>query len=132
MADDLIRNFFAAADSLDEERFLAGLPEDIVWRFGNFPVANGREAIREQYRIVTGILDAMHHDIIGIWIAGDCVTAETRVHYTDKHGRNFEFPGCDIFFLEQGSIKEVRIFVDNHTLFIPPTEAEAAQAGEAA
>ncbi|WP_158258068.1 nuclear transport factor 2 family protein [Sphingopyxis lindanitolerans] len=130
MTENLIRGFFAAADSLDEERFLGGLPEDIVWRFGNFPVANGREAVREQYRLVTGILTAMYHDIVGMWAAGDCVTAETRVHYTDRHGRKFEFPGCDIIFLEGGQIKEVRIFVDNHTLFIPPTEEYAARAAE--
>jgi ketosteroid isomerase-like protein len=132
MVEDLIRNFFAAADSLDEERFLAGLPEDIVWRFGNSPAASGRQAIREQYRMITGFLDAMHHDIVGIWIAGDCVTAETRAFYTDKYGRSFDFPGCDIFFLDGDLIKEVRIFVDNHALFIPPAEAPVATAQGAA
>jgi ketosteroid isomerase-like protein len=132
MIEDLIRNFFAAADTLDEDRFIASLPEDIVWRFGNFPVASGREAVREQYLMVTGILDAMRHDIVGIWIAGDCVAAETRVYYTDKYGRTFDFPGCDIIFLENGRIKEVRIFVDNHALFIPPAAADKAVAGEAA
>ena len=132
MRENLIRDFFADADSLDEERFLAGLAEDIVWRFGNFPVANGREAVRDQYRMVTGILDAMHHDIVGIWGAADCATVETLVHYTDKHGRTFEFPGCDIIFFDKDRIKEVRIFVDNHTLFIPPIAAELARAGEAA
>lgn len=120
MTETLIRNFFAAADSLDAERFGAVLPDDIIWRFGNFPTANGRDAVLSQYAMIVDLAETMHHDIIGIWRDQDCITAETRVHYKDRYGRQFSYPGCDIIFVDGSVIKEVRIFVDNHEMFIPP------------
>lgn len=132
MTDTLVRDFFAAADSLDIERFCAALPEDIIWRFANFPVANGIEEVRAQYAMVVDVAARMHHDIVGIWRDRDCITVETRVYYTDRYGREFSYPGCDIIFVDGQSIKEVRIFVDNHELFIPPvTDADATHQGDA-
>ncbi|MBF5089313.1 hypothetical protein F1640_04660 [Novosphingobium sp. NBM11] len=130
MAYQWVKDFFAAADSLDVERFCAALPRDIVWRFANFPTARGIGELRAQYEMVAQILESMRHEIVGIWDAGDCVTAETRVFYVDVHGREFDCPGCDIFLLRDGALAEVRIFVDNHVLFMPPAAAEPAALGE--
>lgn len=126
MTKGLIEEFFEVADSLDVDRFCAFLPEDIVWRFANFPVARGREELRGQYQIVVDVAERMKHDIMGIWRDADCITVETRVHYTDRYGREFSYPGCDIIFVEGDVIKEIRIFVDNHELFIPPAGIEEA------
>lgn len=123
MTESLVRNFFAAADSLDIERFSAALPEDVLWRFANFPVARGIAEVRAQYAMVVDVATYMRHDIVGIWRDRDCITVETRVYYTDRCGREFNYPGCDILFVEGQSIKEVRIFVDNHELFIPPADS---------
>ena len=51
MPHQWVDDFFAAADSLDVERFCAALPPDIVWRFANFPTANGIMEVRAQYEI---------------------------------------------------------------------------------
>ncbi len=126
MSYQWVSDFFAAADSLDVERFCANLPEDIIWRFANFPTASGIAEVRTQYEQVVQILKSMRHEIVGIWDAGECVTAETRVFYGDVHGRSFDCPGCDLFLLKDGGLKEVRIFVDNHFLFLPPSAVEAA------
>lgn len=126
VTEKLIRNFFAAADSLDADRFCSQLSEAVVWRFANFPVANGIHEVRTQYDMIVSIAESMHHEIVGIWQDGNCVTAETRVHYKDRYGRNFSFPGCDIIFLDGETIREVRIFVDNHELFVPPATDEGA------
>lgn len=120
MTERLVREFFAAADSLDIERFSSVLPADVIWRFANFPVANGIAEVRAQYAMVVDVAAKMHHNIVGIWRDRDCITVETRVRYTDRHGREFSYPGCDIIFVEGETIKEVRIFVDNHEMFIPP------------
>ena len=99
MTDRLVRDFFASADSLDIERFSSVLPEDVIWRFANFPVANGIAEVRMQYAMVVDVAAKMHHDIVGIWRDQNCITVETRVHYTDRHGREFSYPGCDIIFV---------------------------------
>jgi ketosteroid isomerase-like protein len=70
----------------------------------------------------------MDHRVVGIWQCGDCMTVETRVTYVDVFGRTFSYPGCDLLFLRDGLISEVRIFVDNHELFIPPAAATPAAA----
>lgn len=121
-----VTDFFASADSLDVERFCSALPADIVWRFANFPTAHGNSEVRAQYELVVQILKSMRHEIVGIWDAGDCVVAETRVFYVDIHGRAFDCPGCDLFFLKDGKLTEVRIFVDNHFLFTPPADPAGA------
>ena len=129
MTEALMKNFFAAADSLDVDRFCGALPSNIKWRFANFPEANGIADVRAQYELIVGVAKKMHHDIIGIWRDGNCVTGETRVHYTDHHGREFSYPGCDIIFLDGDTIREVRIFVDNHEMFIPPQGEGGGAAG---
>ena len=62
----------------------------------------------------------MRHRIVGHWERADCSTVETRVRYVDRFGRTFEFPGCTLLFFESELAREVRIFVDNHAMFIPP------------
>lgn len=128
MTEKLIRDFFAAADSLDIERFCNFLPKDVVWRFANFPVANGIDELRSQYVMLLEVVTSMHHDIVGIWRDQDCITVETRVHYVDRYRRRFSYPGCDIIIVNGEEIQEIRIFVDNHQIFIPPASSEGSQA----
>jgi ketosteroid isomerase-like protein len=116
MSDALVARFFAAADTLDPDRFCAELPDDIVWRFGNAPPAHGIAAVRAQYSGFIGMLSAMRHTVVGVWRSEGCLTVETSVVYTDRHGREICCPGCDIMLLEGGRLKEIRIFVDNHAL----------------
>ena len=120
MTETLVRDFLAAADSLDIERFCNFLPEGVVWRFANFPVANGIDELRQQYAMIVDIVTSMRHDIVGIWRDKECIIAETKVHYVDRHGRSFSYSGCDLIFVDGDVIKEIRIFVDNHEMFIPP------------
>lgn len=122
----LVKKFFAAADSLDIERFCEVLPENVVWRFANFPAANGIEELRAQYAMIVDILVSMRHDLIDMWRDGNCIIVETRVCYVDRHGRSFDYPGCDLIFVDGETIKEIRIFVDNHEMFVPPN-ADSAQ-----
>ena len=132
MPHQWVTDFFAAADSLDVERFCASLPHEVVWRFANFPTAHGVMEVRAQYEMVVQILHSMRHEIVGVWDAGDLVAAETRVFYVDIHGREFDCPGCDLFFLKDGELSEVRIFVDNHFLFTPPSNQEPIVISEGA
>lgn len=130
MTETLVMDFLAAADSLDIERFCNFLPKDVAWRFANFPVANGIDELRSQYVMIVDIVTSMRHDIVGIWRDNDCIIAETRVHYVDRHGRSFSYSGCDLIFVENDVIKEIRIFVDNHEMFIPPASELADSASQ--
>ncbi|MGV7123145.1 nuclear transport factor 2 family protein [Sphingopyxis sp. 550A] len=120
MSDDFVRNFFAAADAMDVERFAAYFTHDIVWRYGNSPAVQGIDIVLAQYRQISGVVKAVRHDIVGIWRDGDCVTVETLANYFDHHGRHFAFPACNVMQVEGERFRDVRVFVDNHELFVPP------------
>ena len=121
MSEDLVREFFRAADTRDPSQLLRCLTDEVAWTFGNAPTTRGRAAVAEALTPFFQHVVEMRHRIVGIWSCGDCIAVETRVHYRDQFGRAFDFPGCDLLFVEGVSIREVRIFVDNHELFLPPT-----------
>ena len=120
MTGKIIREFFRAADQRDPAAFVQRLTEDVIWRFGNLPATRGRAAVRDSLTLFFQHVREMSHHIVGIWSEGGVTTAETHVKYHDQFGRRFEFPSCNIFFLHGDLICEVRIFVDNHELFLPP------------
>jgi ketosteroid isomerase-like protein len=126
MSEALARKFFAAADSREPVQLVTLLTEDVKWTFGNAPTTVGREPIVQALTPFFEYVTKMDHRIVGIWQCGDCMTVETRVTYVDVFGRTFSYPGCDLLFLRGGLISDVRIFVDNHELFIPPATAAAA------
>ncbi len=123
MSEALVRNFFAAADSRNPQELTRLLTEDVAWTFGNWPTTRGRQAVIDALTPFFSHVVEMRHRIVGIWQCGDCITAETRVTYRDQFGRDFEFPGCDLMFLDGELFRDIRIFVDNHEMFLPPAAA---------
>ena len=120
MTDQLIERFFKAADALNPDIFMQVLAREPTWQFANEPTLYGGEAVRGAYNSLCEYVVEMRHRIVGHWERADCSTVETRVRYVDRFGRTFEFPGCTLLFFESELAREVRIFVDNHAMFIPP------------
>lgn len=123
----LVEKFFAAADSRQPQSFVRLLTTDVAWTFGNMPTVHGREAVASLLGGFFEHVAEMSHRIVGVWTAAECVTAETRVRYVDRFGRRFEFPGCDVLFYDGELVREVRIFVDNHELFVPPSATDGTR-----
>jgi ketosteroid isomerase-like protein len=121
--DQFVTNFYAAVDSLDVERQNALMTPDVVFRFGNLPAIKGHNSHRIAFGKMLDIIDSMRHEILSVWPCGDCRVVESRVTYGDKFGRSFNFPACTFIFERDGLISELRIFVDNHELFVPPSAA---------
>ena len=126
MSEALARQFFATADQREPDQLVRLLTEDVKWTFGNSPKTVGREPVVQALTSFFEYVKQMDHRIVGIWQCGDCMAVETRVTYIDVFGRTFSYPGCDLLFLSDGLISEVRIFVDNHEMFIPPAAAPTA------
>lgn len=124
MIEALVRDFFVAADSREPQRLLPLLTEDVAWRFANEPTVSGPAAVVDALTGFFGHVIEMKHDIVGIWPAVGCVAVETRVRYRDRFGREFVYPGCDLLVVRDGRFSDVRIFVDNHTMFEPPRAAD--------
>ena len=125
MTDQFVTRFYAAVDSLDIERQVALMTPDVVFRFGNTPEIKGHDAQRFFFGKLLDVIVSMRHEIRGIWTSGDCRVVETRVTYVDKLGRNLNYPACTLLFERDGLVREVRVFVDNHELFLPPASASS-------
>lgn len=123
MTDLFVTNFYAAVDSMDIERQIALMTPDVVFRFANAPALHGPDAHRQGFVKLLKMVVSMRHEIKGVWASGDCRTVETRVTYVDKFGRSFSYPACTLIFERDGLVRELRIFVDSHDLFIPPADA---------
>lgn len=117
---DIVTDFFEAADTRNPDALLRHLTADVRWTFGNMPTIVGHAAVKGALTPLFEHVVEMSHRIVGRWQCEDCIVAETRVRYRDQFGRHFEFPGCDLLFMDGARIREVRIFVDNHQLFLPP------------
>jgi ketosteroid isomerase-like protein len=120
---DIAGKFFAAADSRNPDALLGFLAADVAWTFGNMPTVTGHAAVKGSLIPFFEHVIEMRHRITGTWTSGDCLVAETAVFYKDRFGRSFEFPGCTLLFRKRELISEVRVFIDNHALFLPPSPA---------
>lgn len=117
---DIATRFFAAADSRDLSALLPCLSADVKWTFGNMPTVIGHMGVVGALTPFFQHVVTLSHAIVGRWQCEDCLIVETRARYKDQFGRDFEFPACNLLFVEDGLIGEVRVFVDNHQLFLPP------------
>jgi ketosteroid isomerase-like protein len=120
---DIVAKFFQAADSRDPNAVLQYLTDDVRWTFGNAQTVIGRTGVREALTFFFQHVAAMSHAIVGQWRCDDCIAVQTLASYRDAFGRAFQFPACNLLFLQQNLIGEVRVFVDNHALFEPPEDA---------
>jgi ketosteroid isomerase-like protein len=120
MEESLVHEFFRAADARDPQAQGQLLTDDVVWTFGNMPTLRGRVAVMSTLATFFKHVVDMSHRVVGLWRCGECRTVEVRVRYRDQFGRTFEFPACILLFARDTLIHEVRVFVDNHELFLPP------------
>lgn len=119
-ADD----FFATIDRMDAAGFGRHFAADGRFRFANQPAVTGPDAIAAGAGFIFGVLESIRHQQIKHWLTEDALLVEGLVHYRRATDRQcFAFPFLSVFeFLDRrpGLIREYRVYVDSHELFLPP------------
>ena len=115
-------------DNKDANAFANAFTEDGWLRFGNNPVINGKDAIREAIAQFFTVFASLSHESAGTTLSDDgTLVLEARVSYTLHQGGTVIVPACTIFGMKADSTvplaESCRIYVDLNPLFA------AAQSG---
>lgn len=117
MNETQIQDFFKAVDGLNLDDILAPFSDDAHLRFGNTPVAVGRNAIRSALTEFFSSIRTMHHEIIGVWTGrweeGKVLSVELEITYMLPTGTRLTLPcNSTIRLTCTHQIKDYRIFID--------------------
>ena len=109
----LVSDVFRSIDSGDVDGFVQYLTGDVQFRAANNETILGREAVRENFKLLLSSIKAMHHIIDDTLVRDDSVVVHGTVTYTRLDGSALTVPFADIWTMEGEKIKKFLIFVDN-------------------
>lgn len=116
-----IRDLFCSIDAKDCDRWLEFLARDACFRFGNSPIVEGRDAIRETITAFFDSISALRHDIIKIWDQPDTVICRGEVTYTRLDHSTLCIPFANVLRLSDNLIREYLVYVDASELYTLPS-----------
>jgi ketosteroid isomerase-like protein len=119
---DKIEALFNTIDEMDAVRFAEYLTEDGVFKFGNFPPAEGREAIIGAVDNFFKSIKALKHKYLNMWVHPDTVIYRGEVTYTRHDGSQITLPYLNVFGMDGEKIKDYQIYIDINPLYNPPQE----------
>lgn len=127
---DWAKDYYAAVDSMDLEKFAAYHTEDARLRFSNAPRAEGKQALMDGISHFWETINGLRHDFVEVWEEDDTTIVEASITYTRKDDRQVVVP-CTTILRKDGDLaRDVRIFIDVSPVYteeIPPSvEAGAA------
>ena len=113
--EDWARAFLETVDGGDLARLGALLTKDIRLVSGNQPTIEGREAVLDAFRDVSGKATT-RHEVSGVWTGRDrefdVVSIEAAVTYTLADGRVVPLPVTSTLRRRDGLVADYRIFMD--------------------
>ena len=115
---EVIRRLIRLFEAMNVDEALTMFTEDARYRFGNYPVAVGREDIRKA--ATSSHLEAIKgvkFNIQGLWEFGDVVVCEMEIEYIRTDDSTLTLPCTDVFRMQGNRIKDMRIYMDASPLF---------------
>jgi limonene-1,2-epoxide hydrolase len=114
---DWLRSYYEAMDNLRFDEVANYLHEDCHNYYPTGVEVAGRDAIVERGRTNLGELERIKHDLKKAWEEDNELIFELEVTYWRKDGETIVRPGVGIFVLDDGRIREQRLFVDNNAVW---------------
>jgi uncharacterized protein (TIGR02246 family) len=108
----ILKDLFAAIDSMDAEAFAAFFADDGVFRYGSQPLIQGRDAVRDYVAGFFSTIAGLSHRVDDTWERDDTVVMRGDVTYTRLDRKQVELPFTTVFYLEGDRIKQYLIYVD--------------------
>lgn len=109
---DWLQRYYAAMDGLEFDKVADFLAEGVHNHYATGVEVVGRDAVLERGRKNLGALERIRHAVQNVWEEGDELIFELAVTYWRRDGKVIERPGMGIFVMEDGQIREQRLFVD--------------------
>lgn len=108
-----LRAFYGAVDAGRYDELAAFLHEDCRCQFPTGAILEGRERILDVMRKSLGTLARVRHQLRTVWEEQNEVIFELEVTYWRTDHRTIVRPGLGVFVIDDGRIREQRLFVDS-------------------
>jgi ketosteroid isomerase-like protein len=112
-----VKDYYAAVDAMDMEKYLAFHTDDIKFRFGSAPTTVGKEAVAQGLNQLWGALESLRHQMSGVWQIGNVTIVEADITYTRKDGKVVVLPAASVLRREGNLVSDMRINMDINPLF---------------
>jgi ketosteroid isomerase-like protein len=115
---DWVKDYYAAVDSMNMEKYLSFHTDDIKFRFGSNPTTTGKDAVVQGLSQLWGALESLSHTMTGLWQIDNVTIVEADVTYTRKDGKVVVLPAASILRREGDLVNDMRINMDINPLFV--------------
>ena len=113
----IIKQILAAGDEMNVEKSLMFCTDDVLYRFGNFPIVFGKQEIKESSTNFLQNFKSLKHNIQSIWEIGETIIVEMEINYIRHDNKMFTLPCCNIFLMKEELVQEMRIYMDISPVF---------------
>ncbi len=112
----MINRYFKYVNSKDLAELAGLFSEDAVLTYPLYPPVKGRAAIKGLYEKILGHYVRYRDDPRILFADENRAVVEIGFEGTNSMGQKIEFEAVDLFFLEEGQIKTLKIFYDSARL----------------
>ena len=112
-----VGEMFGAVDKMSPKEFVTYLTEDAVFKFGNGPAVIGRPNIENAVSDFFASIKGLRHRILNTWEVGSSIFCEIEVTYTRHDTKTVVLPCMNLFGMQNGKIKDYKIFIDISPLY---------------
>lgn len=106
-----------AIDSGDPSVYAKILTDDSRFRFGNYPMVQGKDAIFKEQTDFYSSVKSTKHEIIRTWKDDKSIVADMLVTYIRHDGSTITLPVVDIFEIVDNKIDATIIYMDVNPLY---------------
>ena len=114
----LYRDYLAALDAKDLDRYGAFLADDCTMQFNNAPAVHGKEAVLAALAQYWGTFGTLEHDLLNIYGTDSAFMLEALNHYTRLDGRAVTLRAVALTDRDpSGQVSAFRLYTDTSELF---------------
>ncbi len=113
----IVKQMLAASDEMNVEKSLSFCTDDVLYKFGNWPIIQGKQGIQEASASFLQNFKSLKHNIKSIWEIGDTVVVKMEVNYLRNDNQTFTLPCCNIFRIKGEMVQEMLIYMDISPVF---------------
>lgn len=112
-----ILGLFQSIDQQDTPKFSSYLTDDVEFRFGNAPAAQGRQQTEAAVSGFFQAIKSLQHQVEEIILEGENLVCYGKVTYTRHDQSQLSVPFANIFILKGEKIQKYWIYADTSQLF---------------
>lgn len=114
-----IDTLFSMVDAMKVDDFIAYFTDDVLFRFGNGPLAQDKETTKEIVIQFFASIKSLRHIIEEMWEVGDTVLIKADVEYTRHDGSQITIPFMNYMRSKHGLFCEYYVYIDVTPLYNP-------------